>query len=181
MELLIVRHGKTVWNEQKRTQGRVHNRLCKEGILFSQKTAEELKNVKIDYIFSSPLLRSVQTANIINKYHNKKIIKDERLTDIDQGVFTGRYFESLTQQELQIKLSKDKNYGMESLQEMFIRVNDFFEFLKKNYLNSTILIVTHSGVARMVELSARYGNFSSENFDKTDTFQNAEIRKIVIM
>ena len=180
MKLLIDRHGKTVWNEQKRTQGRVHNRLCKDGILSSQETAEKLKNIKIDYIFSSPLLRSVQTANIINKYHNKKIIKDERLTDIDQGVFTGRFFESLTNEELQIKQTKNKDYGMESLQEMYVRIKDFFEFLKKHYYNYTILIVTHSGVARMVELSAKFDSFSNENFNKTMAFQNSEIREIVI-
>ena len=177
MKLFIVRHGQTVWNKQKRTQGRVHNRLSKEGIISSQKTAEKLKNIKIDYIFSSPLMRSIQTANLINKYHNKKIIKDEHLTDIDQGYFTGRFFESLTKEELQIKKRKDKSYGMESLHEMYIRVNDFLNFLKQNYYNSTILVVTHSGVASFLELCIKYTNFNPEIFSRTDLFKNSEVKK----
>ena len=180
MKLIITRHGQTVWNKHKRTQGRVHNRLSKEGIISVQNIAEKLKNVKIDYIFSSPLLRAVQTANLINKNHNKKIIKDQRLTDIDQGSFTGRYFDTLTSEELIIKNNRDKKYGMESLWELYDRVNDFLSFLKQNYPSSTILIVTHSGVASFIELSTKHAEFDPEIFARTDLFQNAEFKEIMI-
>lgn len=180
MELILVRHGTTVWNNQKRTQGRVHNKLSKDGILVSQETAEKLKDVKIDYIFSSPLMRAVQTANIINKYHKKKIIKNDLLTDIDQGVFTGRFFDSLTEEELIIKKRKDKSYGMESLREMNDRVNEFLQYLKQNYKDSTILIVSHSGIVSFLELIIKYGEFNDKIFNRTDYFENAEMKRITI-
>lgn len=180
MKLLVTRHGKTVWNEQRRTQGRVHNRLSKSGIESSNITAEKLKNESIDLIFSSPLLRSVQTANIINKFHHKKIIKDDRIIDIDQGFFTGKYFDKLTEEEHKIKRSRAKDYGMESLKEMHARVNNFLEFLKENYGNSTVLVVTHSGVASFIEFIVKYGDFNAEIFSRTDLFDNAEIKEFLI-
>lgn len=51
--------------------------------------ALKYKDTKFDIIFCSPLMRTIQTANIINKFHNVKIVKDERLIEIDQGIFTG--------------------------------------------------------------------------------------------
>ena len=180
MNLYIIRHGKTVWNEKRRTQGRVHNRLSKQGILFSSKVADELKDVKFDFIFSSPLLRAVQTANIINKHHGKKIIKDDRLIDIDQGVFTGRFFDSLTDEELTIKKSRDKNYGMESLKEMFYRVKDFYSYLKTHFSNTTILVVTHSGVATFLSLVIDHEEFDPKVFNRTDLFDNSQIKQFLI-
>lgn len=176
MELYIVRHGKTYWNEQKRTQGHVHNRLCKDGIEASKNTALKLKDVKFDYIFCSPLLRAKQTAKIINKYHNNKIIKDSRLIDIDQGYFTGVYYEKLSPELAQIKLNKDKRYGMESLHELYLRIKNFYDDLLKNYNNKKILIVTHSGVASFLQQVTKYNHFDKNLFNKTDLFNNAEVK-----
>ena len=41
----------------------------------------------------------MQSANIMNKYHQLKIIKDERIIEIDKGIFTGRKKASLTEEE----------------------------------------------------------------------------------
>lgn len=180
MRLFIVRHGRTVWNEKKRTQGRVHNRLSSFGVAFSKEVAEKLKDIEFDYIFSSPLLRAVQTANIINKFHNNKVVKDERLTDIDQGVFTGRYFESLSEEELAIKKSKDKNYGMESLKEMYDRTSDFYNYIKNHYSDSTILVVTHSGNASFLEMLTSCSEYDPNVFNRTDLFQNSEVKEFLV-
>ena len=99
MNLYIMRHGTTGWNEKGITQGRSQNRLSKEGKFLAQKQAEKFKNVKFDVIFSSPLMRTMQTANIMNAFHGVKIVKDERLTEIDQGIFTGRHKDSLSSEE----------------------------------------------------------------------------------
>ena len=125
-----MRHGLTVWNEKGITQGRSNNRLSKNGIELTKQTALNLKNIKFDVIFCSPLFRTVQTANIINKYHNCKVIKNEKLIEIDQGIFTGRKYITLTEQEKQLKNSKSKQCGMESYNEVFNRISDFVFFIK---------------------------------------------------
>lgn len=180
MNLYIMRHGRTIWNERKITQGRIHNRLSAIGIKTSEECAKALKEVNFDYIFCSPLLRAVQTANIINRYQNKKVIKDERITDIDQGYFTGKYFNQLSEKELKIKESKDKAYGMESFAELYVRVKNFYNFLKQNYLNKTILIITHSCVASFLELMIKYENYDENVFNITTLFENSEFKNFIV-
>lgn len=180
MEIYIVRHGTTIWNEKKRTQGRVRNKLSKNGIIEVLAIAEKLKDVGFDYIFCSPLLRAVQTANIINKFHNIKLIKDERLTDIDQGIFTGRYFNSLTNEELILKKAKSKSCKMETLEEMYYRVKPFFDEIVEKHQDKTILIVTHSGVASFLEKMITNNYYNEEIFNRTDYFNNGEVKKFTV-
>ena len=44
MNLYVMRHGTTVWNEKGITQGRTNNRLSKGGVLLTQEVAEKLRN-----------------------------------------------------------------------------------------------------------------------------------------
>ena len=46
MEILVMRHGTTVWNEKKITQGRTNNRLSKAGKEIASERAKEFKNEK---------------------------------------------------------------------------------------------------------------------------------------
>ena len=70
MNLYLVRHGQTDWNIQGRIQGSTDIELNSTGLNQAQKTAELLKNIDFDVIYSSPLKRTVDTAKIINTYHN---------------------------------------------------------------------------------------------------------------
>jgi len=179
MKIYVARHGKTVWNEQRRTQGQVQNRLSKTGIETTQKLAEKSKDIKIDYIYSSPLLRAVQTANIINKFHKVKVIKDQRLTDINQGIFSGRFFDSLTEEELIAKKSRSKKYGMESMEEFFIRIKDFYNFILEKHKHENILIVTHSGAIKLLEYVTKHNNFNNELLEQIKLLDNSIIKQII--
>ena len=75
MKIYVLRHGTTFWNEEGRTQGRRQNKLSENGKKLAELTAEKLKDKQIDIVYASPLMRTMQTANIVNKYHNAKIIK----------------------------------------------------------------------------------------------------------
>ncbi len=55
MEIYIVRHGETVWNKEKRLQGRTDVPLSEYGRELAEKTGRALRNVEIDRIYSSPL------------------------------------------------------------------------------------------------------------------------------
>ena len=90
MKIYVMRHGKTNWNENGTIQGRSNNRLSNNGKAVVEEVALKQKDTKFDIIFCSPLMRTMQTANIMNQYHNVKILKDERLIEIEQGIFTRR-------------------------------------------------------------------------------------------
>lgn len=180
MNIYVMRHGTTIWNEQGRSQGRSKNRLSKAGKELTEKVALEIKDIDFDVIFCSPLMRTMQTANIVNRYHNKKIIKDERLIEIDQGIFTGRYKASLNECELALKKRRAAEAGIESYESCFLRAKDFIEDLLNKKKYNKILVVTHNCPASFIEdiLTKQKIDFSDQKFLRR--FKNAEVKKFTI-
>ena len=177
MEILVMRHGTTVWNEKKIVQGRTNNRLSSAGKEIASERAKEFKNEKIDLIFASPLMRTMQTANIMNQFHNVKIIKDERIIEIDQGVFTGRKKESLSPEEIELKRTQAESTKMEKFESVFKRCAEFVEFLKREYGDKKVLVVTHNIVASFIELAIKNGyHYREEYINKSCIFKNAELK-----
>ena len=180
MNIYVMRHGTTVWNEKGVTQGRTNNRLSQNGKILTAKVASELKNINFDVIYCSPLFRTVQTANIMNKYHNKKIIKDQRLIEIDQGIFTGRAKNSLNECELILKEKRVSKAGMESYENCYLRAKDFVEFLKKQSKYENVLVISHNCTCSFIEdvLIGEKIDFSSDSFRRR--FKNAQVKSFKI-
>ena len=63
--LLLVRHGKTEWNESGRYQGISDISLSEEGLRQAEALGQRLAGEKIDAVYSSDLKRAVQTARTI--------------------------------------------------------------------------------------------------------------------
>jgi probable phosphoglycerate mutase len=90
MEIYIVRHGETVWNEQGLLQGSADIELNEKGRILAGKTGEGLENVYFDKIYSSPLIRAYETANLIRGHRNIQIIRDDRLRELSFGSNEGK-------------------------------------------------------------------------------------------
>ena len=174
MKLYVMRHGTSIWNEQGKTQGHSHNRLSLEGKQIVNQTAQKCKHIKFDVIFCSPLMRAVQSANIMNKFHKVKKIKDNRLMEVDQGIFTGKIYNKLSPSEIKQKESRSKVYGMESYKDAYARIKNFVEDIKQsNYEN--VLVITHHFVITCIEhILLNNGNFSS--FKYKGNIDNGEIK-----
>lgn len=89
MNLILVRHGETLWNRERRVQGISDIELSDFGRDQAQKLADCLKNEDIEAIFSSPVKRAYQTAEFIGKFHDTAIETDDRLIELNQGDFEG--------------------------------------------------------------------------------------------
>ena len=179
MNLFIMRHGTTVWNEKRLTQGRRQNRLSQSGKTMTEQVALDFASTPIDIIYTSPLMRTVQTANIMNQYHHVLIQKEERLTEIDQGIFTGVPGYNLTPKQRQQKASKDPACGMESYESVEHRVRQFYEELRTSCPYDNVLIITHDVTASILELiiQGKKLDFSNPHFRN---FGNAEIKHFTI-
>lgn len=176
MEFYVMRHGETVWNSKGITQGISNNMLSKKGKEQAFVVAEKMKDIKIDFIISSPLRRTIQTANIVNKFHKAKIVKNDKITEVDQGIFTGRKYSELSNEEKQQKATRSKEFGMESIANVLKRTTEFVDELKQNYKDKVVLVVTHNVVASMIELLVKYEKFDKEKFSDLKLFENAEIK-----
>lgn len=180
MKIYVIRHGETVWNSVGIVQGRSANRLSELGKTQVMQSAEKLADKNIDVIISSPVYRTMQTANIINKKLHKKIVKDERITEIHQGIYTKRVKKGLTKQEKDRKNLRLKEDGVESYEEAYERVKLFIEDIKVRYANQTVLIVTHRSIARSVQMVIEFGKYLDKNTSGIHPFENAEFRMFEI-
>ena len=89
MELYIVRHGRTEWNAKGLIQGISDIPLLEEGREMARQTARGLKTVSLDAVYASPLSRAFETAEILVEGRNLEIRKDQRLREMDFGIYEG--------------------------------------------------------------------------------------------
>ena len=180
MKIYVMRHGLTVWNEKGITQGHTNNRLSKSGKSFVEEVSLKYKDTKFDVIFSSPLMRTMQTSNIMNKYHNVKIVKDDRLIEIDQGIFAGKTKFDLTEEEQTLKSMRSASCGLESYESAYKRAQNFINDIISKNKYQNILIVTHNVIASFISSILNKNNVNFNNSQNLRNFDNAEIRKFVI-
>ena len=77
LKILYTRHGTTEWNEKNLIQGQIEIPLNEKGREDARRLGEQLKDTKIDLIYSSPLGRAYETACIIRGDRKIDIIKDD--------------------------------------------------------------------------------------------------------
>lgn len=130
MELWIFRHGETDWNATKRLQGKSDTELNENGIRVAKEVHEVIKDIKFDYVFSSPLKRAVATARILTEGMAVSIITDDRLKEMSFGINEGRYPEERVG-NVEIFFEKPEEYvpceGGESIEELNLRTRSFIE------------------------------------------------------
>ena len=144
--IYFVRHGQTEWNKLGKLQGHKDIELNDEGRMQAQIVKEKLSGVKFDKVFSSPLKRAKETAQIIC---NEEAVVDNRLIERFNGELEGKM-------KAEIKTFPDFNdpnetrFGIETLNSFKNRINDFLDEITKNYKNKNVLVVTHAGVCLYV-------------------------------
>ena len=149
MKLYVVRHGETLENSNNCLVGRINSDLTSTGREQAKKVSEYFKNKNIDLIVSSPLDRCRTTSSIISD--NKiPIIYDDKLLGRDHGEFTGMPRDSVDFNEYW-NINKNIQYERaESVKDLYDRVASLIEYLKETYKGKNIIIVTHSGIMRVL-------------------------------
>ena len=105
--LILVRHGQSVWNLEKKFTGWVDVDLTENGKLEAKKSGEliKLKNIKIDIYYSSFQLRAKNTLKLIKEILQDTTISKEawQLNERHYGALTG-----LNKDEMKLKLGEEK-------------------------------------------------------------------------
>ncbi|MBN1381722.1 MAG: histidine phosphatase family protein [Deltaproteobacteria bacterium] len=97
MKLILVRHGETLWNKERRFQGVSDIELSENGLKQAEKLGVALKSETIEAIYTSPLKRAFQTALKIGVYHNAPLSVKAELQELNQGDFEGLTINVLTE------------------------------------------------------------------------------------
>lgn len=88
-EIVVVRHGETEWNVGEIYRGRIDINLDELGIKQAELLGEYLSNAKLDAIYSSPLRRALDTANIIARHQKIGVQVVDGLIDFGYGEWQG--------------------------------------------------------------------------------------------
>ena len=83
--LILIRHGETEWNVEGRYQGQADPPLNQRGLAQAHQLAQKLRGVGLDVLYSSPLRRALQTAQILAEALEVSLHTEPRLMEIHQG------------------------------------------------------------------------------------------------
>lgn len=87
--LILIRHGETAWNAERRLQGHTDIALNEAGLRQAEALARALGDEGIDVIASSDLRRAYQTAQALAHARGMEVMRDERLRERCYGAFEG--------------------------------------------------------------------------------------------
>ena len=87
MHIVFVRHGETAYNASGRYQGHTQISLNERGFQQAHVVAQRLRYTRFDALYSSDLLRAIQTADAIAQYHSLPVIQHAGFREIDVGLW----------------------------------------------------------------------------------------------
>src|SRR4030042_848487 len=93
MKLILVRHGATKFNQERRIQGVSDLGLNETGRKQAESLARALKDVKVEVIYASPLRRAQETARAISRFHQVEVVTHDGLKELDVGEVDGMTYD----------------------------------------------------------------------------------------
>ncbi|WP_134704045.1 alpha-ribazole phosphatase [Ammoniphilus sp. YIM 78166] len=155
MKWIWIRHGETDMNAQGRYVGHLDARLNQKGRNQALQLAQQLKNVKIDRIYSSDLTRCMETAGIIAASLPQQPTPIQALRELDFGEWDGFSYDDIMRADPHHAQQWYQNPfevappGGETLAMLSKRVDDWLRQLHRSLQDSqTAAIVSHGGVVR---------------------------------
>lgn len=152
ISLLLVRHAEHC-DVGKRLTGRGPEQgLVRSGWLQAEKLAETLRNERIDAIYTSPRLRTQQTADAIRAGRHLVVRTAEALDEIDFGEWTGYRFDELDGRAEWDAWNRERSRarcpGGESMAEAQDRAVSFVDEIARSHDGQQFAIVTHCDIIR---------------------------------
>jgi len=156
--ILLARHGETDWNAVGRWQGHTDRALTERGRRQAAELAERLANLELDAVYSSDLLRAVETAEPVAKRLGLPLQTLPELREVDVGTWAG-----LTRDEVAerfpdgFRLWSEWQTGWEdgeTYDQMGERVVGAVLRLAGVHEGARILVVSHGGAIRALHAAA---------------------------
>jgi len=152
--VILIRHGECEGNIKGIFRGRTDFPLNERGLIQAQDLAQELKNFPIKYIYSSPLSRAMQTAEIIGKTCGVEVKIEEQFNNIELGSWEGHYKKEIEKQypeEWKLWVGNPEKLqveNMETLYEVQKRAKTCLDNLVSKHKGETLAIVSHRAVLK---------------------------------
>jgi broad specificity phosphatase PhoE len=136
--LLLVRHGETDWNAERRWQGHADVPMNDRGLEQARALAERLAAEPVDAIYASDLSRARVTAEIVGERLGVAVVADPDLREIDVGTREGRTGDV------------DAPWDGEPHEAHAERILRAIHRIAERHPGERVLVVTHGGSMRRV-------------------------------
>jgi probable phosphoglycerate mutase len=156
LNIILIRHGETAWNAERRLQGHLDIPLNAEGERQARLLAGALATEPLDLIVSSDLQRARQTAQAVATLRGMQLQIDPGLRERCYGGFEGLLYSEIEQRfpaqfaawqgrDVDAILPNGKNCG-ETFRQFYTRATEAILGLARAHPGQTIAMVAHGGV-----------------------------------
>jgi 2,3-bisphosphoglycerate-dependent phosphoglycerate mutase len=148
-EIILVRHGETEWNRERRMQGHTNTPLSDIGRAQAAALGLRMKNARIDVLYSSDLSRAWDTAAAVSAHTGHDVRKEPLLRERTFGIFEGLTYDEMAMRYPEahaLFLSRDPEYAMpggESAREFYDRSLGCLTEIACRHDGDTVMVVTH--------------------------------------
>jgi probable phosphoglycerate mutase len=165
--VIFMRHGQAENNVSRTLVGRhIESHLTEQGRNQVIDTAKQLRNIRIDKIYASPVIRTRETAQIVGSVLGMDYEVDERLYEIELGKLVGMNYEEVTTKygDLFLRFYSEHDpvldsFGVEPFSAVKRRVKSLLDDVLQKHEDSNVLMVTHldpikAALATLLDLKA---------------------------
>jgi probable phosphoglycerate mutase len=147
--LVVIRHGETEWNRERRMQGTTDTRLSDLGRNQAQALGRRLASHGFTALYSSDLSRARDTAQAIAEHAGRNVVTDPRLQERRFGIFEGLLAAEIKArypEEHARFASRDPDYevpGGESASAFVARCLGCLSEIAGRHAGEEVVVVTH--------------------------------------
>ncbi len=180
--LYYVRHGQSESNLAKIFTGQGNAPLTKLGTEQAERTAVYLKPKKIDRIYSSDLLRALQTAAPVARDHGLTPIPMTGLREISAGEWEGLPFDKVVENNAVLYGTWKQDFanarcpGGETVRELYDRITSTVEGIVRENQGKAIAVFSHAGPLRA--LWCFWNHYPFEALSKSVWGVNASVTEV---
>jgi broad specificity phosphatase PhoE len=153
LQILLIRPGATVLDEQGRIKGDLDLPLSPNGVLQVQSIVRQMGGIPVDAVYSSPCVSTRQTAEALAEQSGARVRIDQDLRNLDHGLWEGKRYEELKQTQPRIYrlwAEHPENVsppGGETIEHAEDRVERFLRRLFRRTKSGTIAVVAAEPMA----------------------------------
>ena len=150
-KILLVRHGETDWNRERRFQGHADPPLNDAGREQARALAERLAGEQIDAVYSSDLRRARETAAILAAPHGLEVVAVRELREIDVGSWQGLSWPEIEELFPRARALARDGHGWErgeTYEQLGERIVRALGDIAARHPGQRVLVVGHGGTVR---------------------------------
>lgn len=164
--IYLVRHCEAMGNHKRRFQGSTDCDISEIGAKQLEYLKERFKSIKLDAVYSSPLIRAQKTAQAIAYGKNLEIITRKNLAELDGGVVEGRPWQEAFNAIPGLADAWNNHpqdfapEGGEAMRDAYVRIYDEILSLAHQNRGKTIAAASHGGVLRCLTCRILYNDIT---------------------